>query len=190
MKETSVAVPKKPKEKEKNKDSEAVPVDEVLVDEVLEEVNLAEIDIPLVAEVAPPVNGTPAKKPLGVKEVIPFQWKLVGTANNMTLTLFKAVEREDVEAQLDRVQKEGYYTNLLILEANAKVAQPKPLPKPAEPKSSKSGKLSEAASKPSKDKAESAAKLKSKKTAPAPKAKSASKPKKAEKTAKRTAKKK
>jgi hypothetical protein len=66
-----------------------------------------------------------------VKEPIIFKWKLIGTSNNMTLTLFKAVEREDVDAQYERTQREGYYTDLKILDADAKVDQP------AQPKGTK-----------------------------------------------------
>ena len=40
------------------------------------------------------------------------------------LTLFKAVERAEVEAQLERVRRESYSRNLRILEAKEKVAQP------------------------------------------------------------------
>ena len=69
------------------------------------------------------------KRPLGTKEVIPFQWKLVGVSDGIALTLFKAVEREDVEAQLERSEREGYYTDLRILDIDEKVVQPKP-PKP------------------------------------------------------------
>lgn len=72
------------------------------------------------------------KRPLGTKEVIPFAWKLVGLSHDVALTLFKAVERTDVEAQYERVKREGYYTDLRILDINEKVKQPKPLrpPKP------------------------------------------------------------
>ncbi len=65
-----------------------------------------------------------ARKPAGAKEVIPFQWKLIGEAHGVALTLFKAIERADVEAQLERVNREGYYRNLRILELAEKVKQP------------------------------------------------------------------
>lgn len=72
------------------------------------------------------IDAIPAgKKSLGQKEVIPFEWKLIGDAEGYSLTLFKAIEREEVEAQFERVQKEGYYKNLKILTNNAKVAQSK-----------------------------------------------------------------
>jgi len=73
---------------------------------------------------APTAGPVPGKRALGTKEPIIFKWKLIGTSNNATLTLFKAVEREDVDAQFERTQKEAYYTNLKILEADAKVEQP------------------------------------------------------------------
>ena len=72
------------------------------------------------------IDAIPAgKKSLGQKEVIPFEWKLIGDAEGYSLTLFKAIEREEVEAQFERVQKEGYYKNLKILTNDAKVAQTK-----------------------------------------------------------------
>ncbi|UCE58202.1 MAG: hypothetical protein JSU63_12255 [Phycisphaerales bacterium] len=73
------------------------------------------------------------KKPLGAKEVVPFEWKLVGEAQGMILTLFKAVEHPEVEAQLERISKDGYYSNLRILEADTKIVQPKPPTPPKKP---------------------------------------------------------
>lgn len=58
------------------------------------------------------------------KEVIPFEWKLIGESEGFALTLFKSVEREDVDAQFERVQRDGYYTDLRILGADDKVKQP------------------------------------------------------------------
>ncbi len=66
------------------------------------------------------------KKPLGAKEVPRFEWKLLGESHGMILTLFKAVDLAEVEAQLERVRKEGYYTHLRIVEADMKIKQPKP----------------------------------------------------------------
>lgn len=80
-----------------------------------------------VAETAAGKSGAPAppaRKPASAKEVIPFEWKLIGESYGVALTLFKAIERADVEAQLGRVDREGYYRNLRILEANEKVKQP------------------------------------------------------------------
>ena len=73
----------------------------------------------------------------GTKEVVPFRWKLVGESSGVVLTLFKGTQREEVDAQHDRVRREGYYTNLRVLDVNEKVAAPpvektpKALPKTA-----------------------------------------------------------
>lgn len=109
---TDVAVPDDPK---------PVKEEEIVLEDPPEEI-VAEV----VAEVEP---GVPAKRAIGPKEPPPFKWKLIGHARHMALTLFKAAEREDVEAQLERTRKEGYYTNLQILDINTKVEQP-PQPKP------------------------------------------------------------
>jgi len=108
-----------------NEDIEDVPVvDDALLDTAAELVELP--------TAVPAAHGPAAgKRALGVKEPIIFKWKLVGTSNKTTLTLFKAVEREDVEAQFERTQREGYYTDLKILEADEKVDQP------AQPKGTK-----------------------------------------------------
>lgn len=74
------------------------------------------------------------KKAIGVKEVPPFEWKLLGTADGYTLTLFKSVEREDSDAQLVRVRKDGYYKDLRVVDIDMKIVQPKrlrPAKKPA-----------------------------------------------------------
>lgn len=71
-----------------------------------------------------PAGQTSERRPPGAKEVIPFEWKLIGEANGLALTLFKAIEREDVEAQQERVSREGYYRNLRILGNTEKVKQP------------------------------------------------------------------
>lgn len=76
-----------------------------------------------------PGNKAPApvgRKPAGVKEVIPFEWKLVGESHELALTLFKAIVREDVDAQFERVHREGYYRNLRVLGIDEKVEQPSP----------------------------------------------------------------
>jgi len=72
---------------------------------------------------APAAPKAVAKKGSSAKEVIPFKWKLVGDAQGMILTLFKAVEREEVESQLERIQREGYYANLRILDADYEIKQ-------------------------------------------------------------------
>ena len=66
---------------------------------------------------------TPKRGP-GAKEIIPFGWKLLGEANGVILSLFKAIEREDVESQLKRALGEGYYTNLRIVDNNEVIKQP------------------------------------------------------------------
>ena len=81
-------------------------------------------DTPAAGTTAAPKPG--GKKPLGAKEVPRFEWKLLGESHGMILTLFKAVDRTEVEAQLERVRKEGYYTHLRIVEADMKIKQPKP----------------------------------------------------------------
>jgi hypothetical protein len=48
------------------------------------------------------------------KEPPAFAWKLTGYADGLTLTLLKCVERKDADAQLARLEKEGYYTGLLV----------------------------------------------------------------------------
>lgn len=75
-------------------------------------------------DVAKPAGST-GKKPLGVKEVIPFEWKLVGSSGGLVLTLFKAIERVDVEAQMERVDREGFYKDLRVLPANEPLKQVK-----------------------------------------------------------------
>ena len=109
----------------KNEEIEDVPV----VDDVLLDTAAELVELPVAA---PAVHGPIAgKRALGVKEPIIFKWKLIGTSHNMALTLYKSVEREDVDAQFERTQREGYYTDLKILDAEAKVEQP------AQPKGTK-----------------------------------------------------
>lgn len=69
--------------------------------------------------------GTPPRKQLGAKEPIIFKWKLLGSSAGMVLTLFKATEREDIEAQFARIRRDGYYKDLCIVDIDAKVVQPK-----------------------------------------------------------------
>jgi len=103
-----------------NEEIEDVPVvDDALLDTAAELVELP------AALAAPAAHGPVAgKRALGVKEPIIFKWKLIGTSHNTAMTLFKSVEREDVDAQFERTQREGYYTDLKILDADAKVDQP------------------------------------------------------------------
>jgi len=67
----------------------------------------------------------PARRPLGTKEVIPFAWKVIGLSGEMVLTLFKSIEKEDSEAHLARLEKDGAYKNLRLVEADFKIVQPK-----------------------------------------------------------------
>jgi len=120
---------------------------------------------------AKPATPAPApKKPIGVKEVIAFEWKLVGLSCGVRVTLFKAVERPDVEAQLGRLRKDGYYKELEILDNDAKVTQPKS----ATTKKAVKAKATLAKKKKTSETTSKAAKAK-KKPAPARKVKTASK---------------
>lgn len=74
-----------------------------------------------------------ARKAMGTKEIIPFAWKLIGRSGDLMVTLFKAVERDDVQAQFDRLTAEGYYRDLQIVDVNFKIDQPKQI-KAATPK--------------------------------------------------------
>ncbi len=105
----------------------------------------AEVEVDVVDDgiVVPPVAGLPASAPggpvpgrksLGIKEPIVFKWKIVGRSGHMNVTLFKSVEREEAEAQLERLTRDGYYMHLQIMEASAKVDQP---PQPKEAKKAK-----------------------------------------------------
>jgi|GEM_PF-5315059 len=79
----------------------------------------------------------PARKPLGVKEVIPFAWKLVGVSDGLVLTLFKSVEKEEADAQHERLKAEGYYSNLAVVDINTKVRPPRAKRKAASPAKAK-----------------------------------------------------
>ena len=75
--------------------------------------------------VAAPNAPVPGRRQLGVKEPIIFKWKLIGDAHDAVLTLYKSVEREDTEAQFNRLQGDVLYKNLRILDIDAKIVQPK-----------------------------------------------------------------
>lgn len=77
---------------------------------------------------AAPAPAPTARRGMAAKEVIPFEWKLVGYSCGTAVTLFKAVEREDVEVQLLRVQRDGYYKDLKVLDVKTKVVQPPTAP--------------------------------------------------------------
>ncbi|HNQ22057.1 MAG TPA: hypothetical protein PKK06_03085 [Phycisphaerae bacterium] len=69
-------------------------------------------------EVTAPVPvepSAPSKRSVGPKEAPPFTWKLVGESSGLVVTLFKATDRAEVEGQLERVRKDGYYTNLQVV---------------------------------------------------------------------------
>ena len=68
----------------------------------------------------------PVKRSIGAKEPIVFKWKLLGNSNGVILTLFKAVEREEIEGHYERVAREGYYVDLRIVDIDEKVIQTKP----------------------------------------------------------------
>jgi len=105
-------------------DASSEPERDVEPEEVLDVVEVEAPDEPVVKTEKEAVAPVASKKPLGVKEVIPFRWKLVGTSGGLTLTLFKAVERADVEAQYERVCNEGYYKDARILEIDPKSIVP------------------------------------------------------------------
>lgn len=70
-----------------------------------------------------PQSGPIARRAPGAKEVIPFQWKLLGECRGVILTLFKAVEKDEVEAQYERLARDGYYGKLRITGAEEKIKQ-------------------------------------------------------------------
>lgn len=104
-----MAVAKSKSKKEKVPDIEETPATEA---ETVEEEPVAE--------------ETPAvpKRSVGPKEQPPFEWKVIGESFGAIVTLFKSIEREDADAQLDRLQRDGYYTNLRIVEAKEVIKQP------------------------------------------------------------------
>lgn len=93
--------------------------DQEVVDEPVAEEEEAP---PAIAEEAAPPS---AKRSIGAKEPIIFKWKLLGTSDGVILTLFKAVEREEIDAHLERVAKEGLYNDLRIVDIGEKVVQTK-----------------------------------------------------------------
>lgn len=99
------------------------------------------IALPGVAGISALRKPTPSRSP-GTKEVIPFEWKVVGRSAHTTLVLFKSIERKDAEAHFERLRSDGYYKDLAILANNAKIVQPKGHPKPStkSEKTTKSGK--------------------------------------------------
>lgn len=61
------------------------------------------------------------KRTIPIKEPPPFKWKLIGYVEGLTVTLLKAIELPDAEAQLVRLAEEGYYRGLQIFPIDAKV---------------------------------------------------------------------
>jgi len=101
-------------------------VEETLPDDVVDVLPalvdpLVEPGLP-VAGVVGPVG--PGKRNIGPKEPIPFKWKILANSGRYVLTLFKSVEREDADAQLERLQKDSYYTDLRVVDINEKIEQP------------------------------------------------------------------
>jgi transposase InsO family protein len=84
-------------------------------------------------EAAPAKEAAAPRKSLGPKEPPAFLWKLIGHSGGMAVTLFKAAEREDIEAQFERLRREGYYTDLRIVDINEKIVHPNPPPPERKP---------------------------------------------------------
>ncbi len=84
-----------------------------------------------------PNAAAPVRKLPGAKEVIPFEWKLLGDANGLTFTLFKSVERDEVDAQFKRLEGDVYYTKLRVVSAGSKIKQSASAVKAAVPSHSK-----------------------------------------------------
>ncbi len=117
------------------KEEAIIPPDELNAEAEIEVVHEVLAVTPSVGVPASAPGGpVPGRKSMGVKEPIIFMWKIVGRSGHMNVTLFKSVEREEAETQIERLTRDGYYTNLQILEASAKVEQP---PQPREVKKAK-----------------------------------------------------
>lgn len=133
---TTNMAPSKTKKKEDKEKDKIAPVEELEIDPEIEVevVDDAAVEPGVGVPASAPGGPVPGRKSLGVKEPIVFKWKVVGRSDHMNVTLFKSVEREEAEAQLERLTRDGYYTHLSIMEASAKVDQP---PQPKESKKSK-----------------------------------------------------
>lgn len=77
-----------------------------------------------VEEIGPVAAVVAVKRSAGPKEPVPFEWKIVGESDGAIITLFKSVEREDADAQLERLQRDGYYQKIRILGAREVIKQP------------------------------------------------------------------
>ena len=82
---------------------------------------------------------------MSAKEPPAFKWKLAGYVDGLTVTLLKAVDQAEVEAQLERLQAEGYYRDLTIYPIDAKVP-----PDPMAARFAKERKAAERAAAPAK----------------------------------------
>ncbi len=69
-------------------------------------------------------SGSAPRKTPGVKEPPQFAWKVIGKSGEAIITLFKSVEREEVEDQYKRLSRDGYYTDLEIVDISHKTVQP------------------------------------------------------------------
>lgn len=98
-----------------------------------EDVTLVADEVEEIPEAAPAAAPAPGRKALGAKEPIIFKWKIVGHSRGVTVTLFKSTEREEADAQLERLTKDGYYAHLEIMDAHAKVIQPEATREPKRP---------------------------------------------------------
>jgi type IV secretory pathway VirB10-like protein len=91
--------------------------------------------------VSPPAGGeapqrpAPGRRSLGAKEIVPFAWKVVGNSRGTVVTLFKSIDREEAEGQLERLVRDGYYRDLRleVIEEPPPPAPPPPAPEPPPP---------------------------------------------------------
>jgi hypothetical protein len=81
---------------------------------------------PEVVPGAPVIDAAPGppKRSVGPKELPPFEWKVIGESYGAIVTLYKSIEREDADAQLERLERDGYYAKLRIVEAKEVIKQP------------------------------------------------------------------
>lgn len=72
---------------------------------------------------AAPSSSPSSRKGSGAKELPAFKWKIIGESGSVILTLFKSIEREEAETQLDRLSREGYYQDLRIVDIDHPIKQ-------------------------------------------------------------------
>lgn len=105
------------KEKSRRKGTDEEDVEVVAPEPEVEEAE------PVLAE-APGAEPATIRKAV-VKEIPQFRWKVVATSTRgETVTLYKAVEREDVEAQAERMKGDSYYYDIRVV--GIELAPPKP----------------------------------------------------------------